>query len=298
MKSLKNLEIREAIRQLKDLNFSEEIDPIIKSGIDISCEKNTPFNTDEWLSLLWRRVDLIQKNSNRYLTMIGSSIVFIAVLFWTLLGMFDGRDVHLTKIIFLVFVFVLFGVLIINIVIELAKKWSINILLLFILLLISLALIINTNSKLFFAILAFIFASDFLYENVKLRKSKRDSGRMKTIELLKYPFLAALFIASVLIFYYTYGFGKTGIDDYKISLLILAIVALFANAFGWLTQYNRLKAEEKFNLELIMDVMTGTITEPKEICAIFTSNQNLIVKGLALGYSHIKNEVKKRLGTD
>ena len=117
---------------------------------------------------------------------------------------------------------------------------------------------------------------------------------MKT-ELSKYLLLAALFIASVWIFYHTYGFGKTEIDDYKISLLILAIIALFANAFGWLTQYTRLKAEENFNIKLIMDVMAGITTEPKEICAIFTSNQSLIEKGFPLAYSYIKNEVKKKL---
>ncbi len=107
-----------------------------------------------------------------------------------------------------------------------------------------------------------------------------------------------LFILSALIFHQIYGFREIGIDEYNISLLILAIVALFATAFGWLTQYNRLKAEEKFNMKLIMDVMAGVITEPKAICAIFTSNQNLIEKRLPLGYSYIKNEVDKRLDMD
>jgi hypothetical membrane protein len=295
MKSLKKLEIQEAIRQFKDLNFSKENDHTIESEIKKCCSNRTPFNTEEWLSLLWRRVALIQKNCNRYLTMIGGGIIFIAMLFWALLGMFDGRDVYLTKIIFLVFVFVLLGVLILNGVIELAKICNINILLSFILLLISVVLILNTNSRLLFVIVAFIFACDLLYENVKVWKTKKDLGMMNTIELSRYLILTTLFILSALIFHQIYGFREIGIDEYKISLLILAIVALFANAFGWLTQYNRLKAEEIFNMKLIMEVMTGTIAEPKEICAIFTSNQNLIEKGLPLGYSYIKKDVKKKL---
>lgn len=95
LKSLKNFEIQKVVRGLKGLNFPEEIDSLIKSEIDKSCSKSTPFDVEEWLALLWRRVDLLHKECNRYLAMVGggSGVISIATLFWTLIGLWSTKNI-------------------------------------------------------------------------------------------------------------------------------------------------------------------------------------------------------------
>ena len=108
LKSLKNFEIQKVIRGLKGLNFPEEIESVIKSEIDKSCSNSTPRDVEEWLAFLWRRVDLLHKECNRYLAMVGSSgIISIATLFWTLIGLWSTKTISLTPMVFLILIFVL-----------------------------------------------------------------------------------------------------------------------------------------------------------------------------------------------
>lgn len=308
LKSLKNFEIQKVVRGLKGLNFPEEIDSLIKSEMDKSCSNSTPFDVEEWLALLWRRVDLLHKECNRYLAMVGSSgIISIATLFWTLTGLWGTKTIGLTSIIFLILIFVLLIWIMVPIIFLLAENVGISPVILGILSFCLIIIGVNVHS-LFLTIFAFILTISFvlhLISRLSKRKLLRKYGSAKIFDFLAFPafkmsFRFYLVILAILVglFQSIYGFNKIGVDNYKISILISIIVVLSVHALGLLTQYTRLKAEENFNIKLIMDVMVGVTTEPKEICAIFTSNQSLIEKGFPLAYSYIRKEVKKRLDMD
>jgi len=308
MKSLKKFEIRKVIRILKGLNFPEEIDSTIESEIKKCCSNSTPFDVEGWLALLWRRVDLLHKECNRYLAAGGSSgIISIVTLFWTLIGLWSAKTIGLTPIVFLILIFVVLIWTMIPCIFILAENVGISPIILGIISFCLIIMAVNAHT-IFITIFALLFTITFilnLLSAIYKRKLFQKYGSAKIFDFLTFPIYKRsflfyfVFLAILLgIFQSIYGFNKIGIDNYRVPLLLSIIIVLSVHAFGGLTQYNRLKAEEKFNMKLIVEVMTGTITEPKEICAIFTLNQNLIEKGLPLGYSYIKNEVEKRLGMD
>lgn len=306
LKSLKNFEIQKVIRGLKGLNFPEEIDSLIKSEIDKSCSKSTPFDVEEWLALLWRRVDLLHKECNRYLAMVGggSGVISIATLFWTLIGLWSTKTISLTPMIFLILIFVVFFWIMLPGIFLLAENVDISLIILGVISFCLIIIGVNVHS-LFLTIFALILTISFILKLKSIaykRKLLQEYASTKIYGFLTFPafkmsfvFYFVILATLVGIFQSIYGFDNIGIGSYKVSLVISIIIVLSVHAFGWLTQYTRLKAEENFNIKLIMDVMSGVITEPKEICAIFTSNQSLIEKGFPLAYSYIKNEVKKKL---
>lgn len=305
LKTLKKFEIQEMMRKIKSLIFFKEIDSIIESEIKKCCSNSTPFDVEEWLALLWRRVDLLHKECNRYIAMVGSSgIISLATLFWILIGLWSAKAISLIPMVFLILIFVVLVWTLIPIIFLLAENVDISSIILGIISFCLIIIAVNVHF-LFLTIFAILFTISFILKLISTAykgKLLQEYGSSKIFDFLTFPafktgFVFYFVILAILagIFQSIYGFNKIGIGSYKVSLLISIIIVLSVHALGLLTQYTRRKSEENFNIKLIMDVMAGVTTEPKEIFAIFTSNQNLIEKRLPLGYSYIKNEVKKRL---
>lgn len=307
---IKEGKITEAIKIMGKTALYKRMDEALENKIKEEVKKNydnkTNFSSKEWLSHLWKRHEIIRNAGNRHLTrIVGTGIISVAILGWTLLTISENIKFNSGFVIFLISVFVVSSLIFIIIISFLAEEEIslfeyITFVILFSLLAFysePLMLKVLAGGLALLQIFVLLLA---LFGSLKFMKYRKKFSPIKIFDFTTYKIYKKplIYYTIILVIFFTvfssqYNFNGFSLDNYRISILFSGIIILSFWSLSWWKQYLKFKKEERFLNYLIRDIMTGEIVEPKTISAIFNSYQDINIKNHIVGYIYLKELVRE-----